>query len=130
MAPGKTVVSLLVLLLATPALAENWVKVSVTSGGTNYIDQDSVARDGNTISFWDSLVFDTPRTLASIATPVKESRMHVTVDCVAQTGSGSSPRAFGSDGTLVASSDGVSPTQSVEPGSSLYDEFQYACSHW
>jgi len=130
MAGGKTLLSLLLMLSTTPALAENWVKVSMSGSGTIYIDQESAARDGNRISFWDSLVFDTPRTLSSIAAPVKESRMYVTVDCVAHTGSGKSPRAFGADGKIVASSDGEGPTQSVEAGSSLYDEFQYACSHW
>lgn len=47
----------LAMLLTTSAISENWVKAGNNNIGMSYVDMDSIKRNGDTINFWETIIF-------------------------------------------------------------------------
>jgi hypothetical protein len=79
---------MLLLFTAGPAFAANWVQIYRDgSGGTSFIDTDSIQRQGHTVSLWSRYLFDRPRYLPGATEQIKFNQMRIkqTIDCQANT---------------------------------------------
>lgn len=76
------------IFTSSPAFAANWVQIFRDgSGGTSFIDTDSIQRQGHTVSLWSRHLFDPPRYLPGATEQIKFTQMRIkqTIDCQANT---------------------------------------------
>ena len=129
------VVLLLAEAASAPAKAAPWKHIAHHEkpggvGASVYIDPHRVTRKGDQVDYWDRVTLDAAQVVAPDKPAVKENEMHIRVDCKTMTATPLSQITYGEGRVVLSKRTMHAAAQPVPPGSGLYDEVSYVCTHW
>ena len=118
--------SLLIMLSASPALAENWREVSNRDAVVSYIDADAIKRDGDKVRFWMELRLPQVQT-APTGERFDRMAAMVEINCRAKTYRSLRQRANLGDRLIHEGKSPVNSARAVTPGTPGDAELRAVC---
>lgn len=113
----------LAMLLSTSAISENWVKAGNNNKSMIYVDMDSIKRNGDTINFWEIIIFK-PNAVKNI---VDKTISLMEIDCTNVKNRTIYIVGY-LNGNVIASGEVSSKWNYIVPTSSEYRQYNQLCN--
>ena len=119
-------VPLLLSMVSSPALSENWRQMGTIGDAVGYIDMDSIKRSGDKVRFWRDVRRPEPQT-APTGHRFDSSAVLIEVNCRAKTFRYLRQRAKLGDRLIYDAKDPNDSLHAIRPGSVIDTELRAVC---